>query len=66
MRSRKMDTACTIDNGAMCAKYAHLGNISARVGSALIYDNEKQRFDNKEANRLIKPDYRKGWEFPKL
>ena len=66
MRSRKMDTACTIDNGAMCAKYAHLGNISARVGAALVYDNEKQRFDNKEANRLIKPDYRKGWEFPKL
>jgi hypothetical protein len=50
----------------MCAKYAHLGNISARVGSALVYDNEKQRFDNKEANKLIKPDYRKGWEFPKL
>ena len=66
MRSRKMETACTIDNGAMCAKYAHLGNISARVGSALVYDNEKQRFDNKEANKLIKPDYRKGWEFPKL
>lgn len=66
MRTRKMQTACTIDNGAMCAKYAHLGNISARVGSALVYDNEKQRFDNKEANKLIKPTYRKGWEFPKL
>ncbi|MBP3564712.1 MAG: Gfo/Idh/MocA family oxidoreductase [Alistipes sp.] len=66
MRTRKMHTACTIDNGAMCAKYAHLGNISARVGSALVYDNEKQRFDNKEANKLIKPTYRKGWEFPKL
>ena len=66
MRTRNMQTACTIDNGAMCAKYAHLGNISARVGSALVYDNEKQRFDNKEANKLIKPDYRKGWEFPKL
>ena len=66
MRTRNMQTACTIDNGAMCAKYAHLGNISARVGSALVYDDEKQRFDNKEANKLIKPTYRKGWEFPKL
>ncbi len=66
MRTRNMQTACTIDNGAMCAKYAHLGNISARVGSALVYDNDKQRFDNKEANKLIKPTYRKGWEFPKL
>lgn len=66
MRTRNMQTACTINNGAMCAKYAHLGNISARVGSALVYDNEKQRFDNKEANKLIKPTYRKGWEFPKL
>lgn len=66
MRSRKMETACTIDNGAMCAKYAHLGNISARVGSALVYDNDKQSFNNKEANKLIKPEYRKGWEWPKL
>ena len=66
MRTRNMQTACTIGNSAMCAKYAHLGNISARVGSALVYDNEKQRFDNKEANKLIKPTYRKGWEFPKL
>ena len=66
MRTRNMQTACTINNGAMCAKYAHLGNISARVGSALVYDNDKQRFDNKEANKLIKPTYRKGWEFPKL
>ena len=28
MKSRKMNTACTIDNGSLCAKYAHLGNIS--------------------------------------
>lgn len=66
MKKREMNTACTIENGSLCAKYAHLGNISARVQSALVYDDVKKRFDNNEANKLIKPDYRKPWKFPKL
>lgn len=64
MKTREMNTACTIENGSLCAKYAHLGNISARVKSPLVYDDVKKTFDNKEANRLIKPDYRKPWKFP--
>ena len=66
MKKREMNTACTIENGSLCAKHAHLGNISARVQSALVYDDVKKRFDNNEANKLIKPDYRKPWKFPKL
>lgn len=66
IKNRKMNTACTIDNGSLCAKYAHLGNISARVGSALVYDDVKKTFNNPMADKLIKPDYRKPWSFPKL
>lgn len=66
MKSREMNTACTIDNGSLCAKYAHLGNISARVKSALIYDDVKRTFNNSEADKLVKPAYRKPWKFPEL
>ena len=66
MKTRNMNTACTIDNGSLCAKYAHLGNISARVGTELVYDDQKKKFNNKRANLLIEPEYRKPWKFPKL
>jgi hypothetical protein len=66
MKSRSKDTACTIDNGSLCAKYAHLGNISARTHSALVYDDARKTFNNREADRYITPDYRKPWKFPEL
>ncbi|CAK7029229.1 MAG: Inositol 2-dehydrogenase/D-chiro-inositol 3-dehydrogenase [Parabacteroides sp.] len=65
VKSRNFDTACTIDNGSLCAKYAHLGNISARVRDVLTYDDINKSFNNKEANKLIKPSYRTPWKFPK-
>ena len=58
MKKREMNTACTIENGALCAKFAHLGNISARVKSDIVYDDVRKKFDNKEANRLFIPRYR--------
>lgn len=64
MKTREMNTACTINNGSLCAKYAHLGNISARVNSPLIYDEARKTFNNDEADKLIKPKYRKPWKFP--
>jgi predicted dehydrogenase len=66
MKSRRKDTACTIDNGSLCAKYAHLGNISARTGSALAYDDTRKTFYNREVDRYIAPEYRKPWKFPEL
>ena len=64
VKSRFFDTACTIQNGSLCAKYAHLGNISARTGETLCYNDAKHTFKNKEADRLIRPDYRSPWRFP--
>ncbi len=66
VRERKMETACTIQNGSFCAKFAHLGNIAARTQSTLTYDDKKQTFHNKAADKLIKPDYRKPWKFPEV
>lgn len=67
MKTRSSETPCTIENGSLCAKYAHLGNIAARSGSILTYDNDKQRFtQGKEANHFLKPAYRSPWKLPSL
>ena len=66
LRTRNTETACTISNGALCAKFAQLGNISARVGEAIRYDEKRGLFDNREANKLITPEYRKPWKLPKF
>lgn len=66
MKSRNTFTACPIENGSLCAKYAHLGNISARVKSALVYDDIKKTFYHSESDKLIKPEYRKPWKFPQI
>jgi len=46
---------------------AHMGNIAHRVGNvALAYDAGGNRFDNAAANALVKDEYRKGYELPKV
>ncbi len=43
----------------------HMGNIATRVGdAALSYDAEKRAFAHEEANALLKPEYREGYEIP--
>jgi len=43
----------------------HMGNIAHRAGNvSLRCDADTGRFDNEDANRLIKPTYRKGYEVP--
>ena len=67
VKSRSFNTPCTIENGSLCAKYAHLGNIAARTRSVLQYDNDKQKFiGNKDADLLLKPAYRSPWKLPSV
>ncbi|MFA7492279.1 MAG: Gfo/Idh/MocA family oxidoreductase [Proteiniphilum sp.] len=67
MKRRDRNTACTIETGSLSAKYAHLGNIAARVGGAsLQYDDKNQSFNIAEANKYIKPRYRTPWKFPQM
>ncbi|MDR1202719.1 MAG: Gfo/Idh/MocA family oxidoreductase [Tannerellaceae bacterium] len=61
IKTRNRQTACTIENGSLCAKYAHLGNIAARVDESLVYDDTKKTFNLKKADQYLKPIYRKPW-----
>jgi len=66
LKNRNPQTACTIQNGSLCAKYAHLGNIASRMETTLAYDDIKHTFDKKAANSYLKPIYRKPWKFPEI
>lgn len=60
-------TACPIEVGSLCAKYAHTGNISARMGGVpLTYNEKAMRFDNAAANKFIRPEYHNSWKFPAI
>lgn len=59
-------SACPIETGSLSAKYAHLGNISARMGGTpLRYDDRLMQFDNPEADNYLQPDYHHAWRFPR-
>ena len=65
IKTRNYETACTIENGSLCAKYAQLGNIAARMNTALVYDDTAKKFvGTPEADKYIKPMYRAPWKFP--
>lgn len=67
MKKRDRNTACTIETGSLSAKYAHLGNIAARMsGTSLQYDERNKSFNSVEANNYIKPHYREPWKFPSV
>lgn len=65
VKNRDIHTACPIQVGSLVAKYAHMGNIAARMGgAALKYDAQKKSFGIKEADRYLRPAYRQPWKFP--
>lgn len=64
IRNRK-DPICTVEDGYLAALYAHLGNIAFRTDSRLVWNAEKEQFENNpDANNLVTPEYRKPWQFP--
>ena len=55
--------ACDVFEGHMSSSLPHLGNISYRVGRALTFDGKAEKFvDDKQADRLLTREYRKGFE----
>ena len=64
VKTRNSQTACTIENGSLCAKYAHLGNIATRTALSLSYDDVRKKFDHPEADKYLQPVYRAPWKFP--
>lgn len=57
---------CPVPTAALCAEVSHMGNIALRAGGSLDWDESKQRFGNKKANRLIAASYNNGWRLPRL
>ena len=59
------DPACSnFDVAAPFVEWMLLGVIALRHEGKLEYDPEKMRItNNAEANKLLKPNFRKGWEF---
>ena len=58
---------CDIEIGAHIARFAHLGNISYRLGRKVFWNNEKQEFINDaEANEMVKAHYRAPWKLPNV
>lgn len=59
---------CPPEIGGNVARYAHMGNIVARTNAGkLEWDAKKNKFaNNREANGLVTPEYRKPWDLPKV
>ena len=55
---------CTIEEGARAAVNAHLGNIAFRTGERIDIINGNRFFEQKKANKLMKPEYENGWSLP--
>jgi predicted dehydrogenase len=54
-----------IDIGRNVALVAQMGNIAYRTGEKVFWNNEKQLFTSKAANKLITPVYNNGYTLPK-
>ena len=57
---------CDVYEGHLSSALPHLGNISYRVGRALVFDGKNEKFvDDKQADRLLtRESYRKRFEIP--
>jgi predicted dehydrogenase len=67
VRSRKMeDVPAPYLAGHLSCVHIHVGNIAYRLGRSLEFDPKTERFKDEEANKLLKREYRKGFEVPQL
>ena len=53
---------CTFESAAPITEALNLGVIAMRTGKKLTWDPVNMKTNNEEANKLLKPDYRPGWE----
>jgi len=58
---------CPIEEGAVAAINAHMGNIAFKTGRKIYWDKGKGKFkEANDANELIKAEYHSGWKLPKV
>ncbi len=53
-----------IDVGRDVALVAQMGNVAYRTGEKVFWNNDRQQFTSKNANKLITPDYHNGYTLP--
>ncbi|MBX9585351.1 MAG: Gfo/Idh/MocA family oxidoreductase [Gemmataceae bacterium] len=58
-------TTCPFGYSGPLTEAVLLGNVAYRSGKVLTWDAAKLTTGNSEADRLLVPEYRKGWELPK-
>ncbi len=67
MHSRKTeDLPMQVEEAHISCVHCQLGNAAFRAGRSLEFDANTERFKDKEANKFITREYRKGFEVPKL
>ena len=54
-----------INIGRNVALVAQMGNIAYRTGEKVFWNDEKQQFSTRTANRFISPEYYNGYTLPK-
>ena len=65
IRNKSIQTNSPIEKGAFASILAHIGNISYRTESRLVYDpNERKFISNPTADKYIKAKYRSPWSLP--
>ena len=55
---------CPIEEGAKVAIVSHMGNIAYRTGRTVYWDKKRNEFSEKEANKLLEPNFANGWRLP--
>jgi predicted dehydrogenase len=67
IRSKSIETNSPIEKGAFATILAHMGNISYRTATRVVYDPAKRKFvNNSAADNFIDTNYRSPWKLPKV
>lgn len=65
IRDKSTLTNSPIEKGAFATILAHMGNISYRTGTRVVYDPIKRKFvENPSADSYVKAKYHEPWELP--
>lgn len=65
--NKSVQTNSPVEKGVFATILAHMGNISFRTQSRVVYDPVHREFQNNPlANKLIKANYRGPWNLPKV
>lgn len=67
IRDKSSNTNSPIEKGAFATILAHMGNISYRTGTRVVYDPHNKRIvDNPAADEYVKANYRGSWKLPNI